>query len=497
MKALLMHPERDLDLQQSLPRHEASLRQDLELETLLRAMAGADPFLLDVVRRVLLCGFGNDVATIRYRQEIVRDSLKSPQAIRELYALAWQAIEAKRKGYWTFSSDYPSSTLYGAVNVLQKFMQVLKQVRALADAHAGGFESRGLVALCAMLQNEFSDTFFASIQTRLNELKFDKGMLLSAALGDGNEGVHYMLRQSRGRRPSLLRRMLGKGAPAYTFRIAERDQAGARMLSTIRDQGINQVANALAQSMDHILGFFTMLRAELALYVGCLNLHDRLTALGAPVSLPQPSALGSGKCHVDGLYDPCLALSMENRPVGNRVDADGRHLMVITGANQGGKSSFLRSLGLAQLMMQAGLFVAAESFMAELRGGLFTHYRREEDRSMKSGKLDEELRRMSDLVDAMAPGAMVLFNESFASTDEREGSEIARQIVSALLEKGIKVLFVTHLYPFARGLFDSGRKDAIFMRAERLADGMRTFKVVEGEPLQTSYGEDLYREVFQ
>jgi DNA mismatch repair ATPase MutS len=182
--------------------------------------------------------------------------------------------------------------------------------------------------------------------------------------------------------------------------------------------------------------------------------------------------------------------------VGNAADVDGKSLAIITGANQGGKSVFLRSIGLAQMMMQCGMFVSAESFDAELCTNLFTHYKREEDATMKYGKLDEELARMSDIADHLAPNSLLLCNESFAATNGREGSEIARQIVCALLERRIKVFFVTHLYEFAHGLFDSRSEDVIFLRAERLADGTRTFKLVEGEPLETSYGEDLYRELF-
>jgi hypothetical protein len=168
----------------------------------------------------------------------------------------------------------------------------------------------------------------------------------------------------------------------------------------------------------------------------------------------------------------------------------------ITGANQGGKSTFLRSIGLAELMMQCGMFVPAQSFCANVCNGLFTHYKREEDVTMKSGKLDEELNRMSDIADQITPNSMLLFSESFAATNEREGSEIARQIVCALLEKRIKVFFVTHLYEFAHGFYDKKMQDAFFLRAERQPDGARTFKLVEGEPLQTSYGEDLYNKIF-
>lgn len=115
---------------------------------------------------------------------------------------------------------------------------------------------------------------------------------------------------------------------------------------------------------------------------------------------------------------------------------------------------------------------------------------------MKSGKLDEELRRMSEIVDRITPNSMILFNESFSATNEREGSEIAGQIVSALVEKGIKVFFVTHLYEFAHGFVDRKKEKVLFLRAERQADGGRTFKLIEGEPLQTSYGKDLYNMIF-
>jgi hypothetical protein len=55
--------------------------------------------------------------------------------------------------------------------------------------------------------------------------------------------------------------------------------------------------------------------------------------------------------------------------------------------------------------------------------------------------------------------------------------------------------FVTHVYEFARSLFAEKREDAMFLRAERQADGKRTFRLLEGEPLQTSYGEDRYNRI--
>ena len=259
------------------------------------------------------------------------------------------------------------------------------------------------------------------------------------------------------------------------------------------DRGLNLVSNALAQSNDHILSFFAMLRCELAFYVGCLNLGEQLAKKREPIAFPTPAALGERKLTFRGLYDVCLTFKTDRRVVGNDLSADGRDFVIVTGANQGGKTTFLRSVGLAQLMMQCGMFVPAESFSANLCSQIFTHFRREEDATMKSGKLDEELNRCSAIVDRITPHALLLFNKLFASTNEREGSEIARQIASALLERRVKIVFVTHLYDFAHSVYDKNTATTIFLRAERQADGGRTFKLLEGEPLQTGYGEDLYK----
>ena len=103
---------------------------------------------------------------------------------------------------------------------------------------------------------------------------------------------------------------------------------------------------------------------------------------------------------------------------------------------------------------------------------------------------------MNDIVNIVTPQALILFNESFAATNEREGSEIARQIVSALLEEPNKVVFISHQYDFAHGFYDKHLDSALFLRADRQEDGRRTFKLVEGEPLGTSFGEDVYHNIF-
>jgi hypothetical protein len=504
-----------VDTRAGLPWNEAALTADLGLDTLFRAMAREDDCIFEVARRVIFAGAQGDLDAITYRQSVLEDCLNRPALIRKLYHVAVEANEKEKRHYFSsFFARYPDSVLRYAAELMADLLGSLRELRRIADAHAGQFASEGLSRLFAELKRELDDAFFTQARHHLEQLRFRHGVLLTARLGDGNRGRDYVLRglpQRQGTWLELwwdildwLRRWLPNRAdaapawlnprqsPVYSFSLHPRDEAGARALAELRNRGIALIAGALGEAAEHVRDFFGMLQGELAFYVGCLNLREELGRRGLPVCMPAASPAEERLLSCRELYDVGLALQLDRGIVGNDVNADAKDLVVITGANTGGKSTFLRSLGLAELMMQSGMFVGAEAFCASLCQGLYTHYIREEDATMKSGKLDEELSRMSEIVDRLGPHALVLFNESFAATNEREGSEIARQIITALLEKNVRVGCVTHLYELARGFYESNVGNALFLRAERA----RTYKLREGAPLPTSFGEDLYKEIF-
>lgn len=475
------------------PRVEA-LAQDLELETLWSAMADGDEYLYEAARRGLLSSL-TDPGEILYRQQVLADCLEQPQIVRRIYELAIEAIDATKEGGGLWHGVSPDATLHRSRSVLALQVKVLERLRKLADEQAAGFRSDGFVRFFARLQQELDDDYLRTVEHHLRELEFVHGVFESAELGRGNVGGRYVVRTPRERRWTE-RLGLGERAPHHSFTLPARDENGFRTLEEIRGRGINSVADAVAQSAEHVRSFFCVLRLELAFYLGCVNLHARLGERGEPTCFPVPAREGELAFSCRGLYDVCLPFHLDGPVAGNDVNADGKALVLITGANQGGKSTFLRSVGHAQLMMQSGMLVAATAFRASVGRGLFTHYKREEDPSMRAGKLDEELARMSAIVDGIRPGSLLLCNESFASTNEREGSEIARQVVRALVEKRIRVFFVTHMYDLAHGFRDRRLDAVLFLRAERAPDGRRTFQLVVGEPLPTSYGADAFRRVF-
>jgi hypothetical protein len=480
------------DPRSGLPWNAEALTTDLGLTTLFNAMARDDECVFEVARTVLLAGVQGDLETIRYRQAVLRDCLDHSAVVRALYAVAVEAMQKPKGGWYGLLSRSPDSVLRDAIEAMATLLEFLRKLRQIADVHGAEFASEGWTEFFAMLRRDLGDEYLVVLQDHLEDLKLRNGELLSAELGKANKGRRYVLHRVPSRPwtwRAWWRGLFAEKAPVYTFELHPRDEAGHRALGALRNRGIALAANALGQSADHVREFFGMLRAELAFYVGCVNLHEALARKGEPTCMPVPAAAEERRWACRGLYDVGLTLSVGPRVVGNDANADGKNLVIITGPNTGGKSTFLRSVGLAQLMMQCGMFVPAEVFRASLCDGLFTHYKREEDVRMERGKFDEELSRMSDILDQLTSQSVVLFNESFAATNERE-------IIRALLESGIRVFFVTHMFDLAHGFYRRKSDGSLFLRAERLADGRRTFRVLEGEPLPTSYGEDVYRRVF-
>ena len=497
MQVLLMYPDRDFDPNQKPAPETEDLIQDLELERVFAAMARDDDFLYATARKALLLGT-NNIDTVLYRQEILKDSLEHVDLIKRMYGLSLEFLKRKHEQWIWISSLHssPSSILSSSRRMLEASLDLLKNLRRIADNSATLFQSRGFQRFFTMIQEELEDEYLRVVEKQIKALKFPDGVLLSGRLGRGNEGTQYLLCRAKGNNRHWLRQIFTAKTTGYSYRLHPRDNQGARMLGDLRDRGIARVANAVAQAADNIEFFFTKLRVELGFYLACVNLHDQLTHLREPVAFPKPVPHEKRCFSCTGLYDAVLALTMQQKVTGNTIHAAGKALLMVTGPNRGGKTTFLHSVGVAQLLMQAGIFVPAQSFTANLYTGIFTHFKREEDKAMESGKFEEELKRMRKIIEHVSPDSLILLNESFAATNEREGSEIAEQIISALIDKGMKVFYVTHLYELARRFYARDSQDILFLRAERLADGTRTFKIREAKPLQTSFAADLYQRIF-
>lgn len=491
MKVHLMSPTSDFDPGIDDPPLALDVTQDLHLDYLWDAMGGGDPFVRRVARAASLHPVA-DPAEIVYRQRAYVDCCRHPATVTELYDIAVDALNLRRSLFILSTRQHPDMELSAAVRMLTGLADRLDQLRRVGSAADRSFSSPAFRNFFTMLGRDLDENYMAELRRTLRELSFPSGLLMSAGVGPAGEVSRQVLRRPRDENRHLFDRTPLK-RPVLSFTLPDRDEAGAQALGRLRDRSVNDVANAATQSVDHVLAFFTSLRAELGFYLACRNAATALRGLGAPTCTPNPRTTDATE--TTGLYDPCLALRLGRTPVGNTVSLQS-DLLVITGANHGGKSTLLRALGTAQLMMQAGMPAPAREFSAAPVGHVYTHWAREEDTDLRHGKLDEELTRMSRIVRRIRRGDLLLCNESFASTNEAEGSQIMLEATRALVEAGVQVRSVTHLYDFAAALAHDRSVSATFLRAPRADAAGPSFRFEPGPPLTTSFGLDVYDRAF-
>lgn len=495
MKTFLMFKEGVLPENQDKPWGSDFLKQDLELAKIIDTMADGDAFLRTVCENTLLFPLKGPEEII-YRQDILKDCISNEPLIRNIYDIVVKCVEKERRESFWFGQTNPELVLYESVKILRIIVDGFRQIhKALSDS-MNAFTSSGFRKFLEQLNGDLNDSYLKKIEDKLESLSFPHGVSVCVGLGPGNASTGHILLG-----PVPHGRGVGQIIPLgrekhFTYNLPSRDEAGAQAIADIRSESVSGIVGILRESAEDVLLFLKKIREELAFYVGCLNLYRTVTESGGKLCFPVPDNSGHGGLKFEGLYELSLRISSGSEVVSNSMDATGKELIIITGANRGGKSTFLRSLGQAQLMFQCGMYVPAESYTSDLRTSLFAHFKREEDRGMTMGKLDEELARMSSIVQHLSRGSMVLFNESFSSTNTGEGSEISRNIVSALLEIGVRVFFVTHNYDFASRYQESYDSRTLFLKAERSEDGTRTYRIIEGEPSETGHSIDLYEKIF-
>ncbi len=179
------------------------------------------------------------------------------------------------------------------------------------------WRSTGLRTLAEVLASELDEDFFAEAEDHLRFLAFPRGAVARIGLGPGLRGEGFVLVRPRPDARGWVSRLVDPHPGELTYRLADRDEAGARALSELRDRALGAVADAVGQASEHVLDFCRALRSELAFYLGCVNLADRL-ARARCAGVHAADAGRGGGCaaraiRAQDLRDVALALAGESR----------------------------------------------------------------------------------------------------------------------------------------------------------------------------------------
>lgn len=195
-----------------------------------------------------------------------------------------------------------------------------------------------------------------------------------------------------------------------------------------------------------------------------------------------------GLCNPN-LLDKCKLPQIVTNDV--LLDA-GHRLYVLTGPNCGGKSVYLSAIGIAQVMFQLGLPVAAEAAEMQPFDVIATMFVREIVRSTES-RLVNEVVRLRDTLGQIGENSLLLMDETFSSTSAYDGVFLAEALIKYLLKLGCAAFYVTHLHELAERLPKFGGELPLHLLTAHNDGGRRTYKIIpyDGTAAESSLARDI------
>jgi hypothetical protein len=291
-----------------------------------------------------------------------------------------------------------------------------------------------------------------------------------------------------------------------------RDTPLARDLRALLERALEPVRRDLERYLSVHTRVLRAIEPELAFLLQSAALVNRLREAGLPMCRPECAPIEQRSSELQDSYNIGLALRMlqaDSRSeavrdlVTNPVTLGGAHAQVwiLTGPNRGGKTVYACSVGLAQVLFQAGLYVPARAARLSPVDAVFTHFPAQDRLQPGMGRLDGEAARLSAIFAQAGPHSLILLNEVLAGTNGIEGLALARDVVRGLGLLGARAIYVTHLNELAERTDEinphtdgDARIGSLVSEIEMdVATGKerRTFRIRPGAPQRSSFASTI------
>ncbi len=246
----------------------------------------------------------------------------------------------------------------------------------------------------------------------------------------------------------------------------------------------------------------TGLIPEFQYYVLWANYIDELMKEGYSFAKATLMESTNGDCRMQAkqIYNLKLASyskTQSSEIVGNDLDFSNIHtLYLLTGANRGGKTTITQAVGQCFVLAQGGIYIPGAGFDFVPVDDIFTHFPADEDKTMDFGRLGEECQRFKELYKEATTDSLLLLNESFSTTSFEEGYFIACDAVRAILKKGCRTIYNTHMHKLARDVKELNAGQGICKAASLIVkseEGKRSYKVEVAPASGLSLADDIAR----
>lgn len=177
-------------------------------------------------------------------------------------------------------------------------------------------------------------------------------------------------------------------------------------------------------------------------------------------------------------------------------DSNGQ-IYILTGPNQGGKSVFLKTVGINQALFQLGSYVNASKANMKISPNIIVYLTKNNEKSIGLGHLGEECNAVSKLLKYAGKDCLFLFDEAFSSTSASDQCYIACEVLTALSKLKCYGLFITHnydIYEKLKGIELNDGDSAFSSLAALMSEGEnseRSYKIIRKAPDKNSFAIDI------
>ena len=477
--------------------------------------------ILDLKTGELSEFFTTDPDVMRYRMATFDDMIRCDELtemLNRLVPILNDITELRR-----LESDNGDPNDYlSSITEIELYVSSIEVLHKGLNAVKGRVSSPAFSALTELIAKLAESDYYCELNEKLNELtqrvreikSVTIGVNLDARLQPTAAGVLSVNSESF-KSGDVLDKILRLNFKndAYTcianlVPFGKKSSENQKMAMTMAfNSAINDVYRASLRSWKKIVQTYVLentefllnLMPEFEFLVQGTKMLKALKDKGCSLIMPDIRPMKEHAFTATALYNPCVALKIDYDIVPNDIAFDkDATIYVLTGPNRGGKSVITCAVGLAQVMMQLGMYVPADTASISPVDGIYTHFPTGAEDTIDKGRLGEECARLGEIFDCVTDNGLVLLDESLSSTGSFEASYIAAEVLSGLAHVGCRCLFSTHLHELAAEIDNINRKslerggvaiDTLVAGIE--GEGKRSFRIIRAKPDGKSYAHDI------
>ena len=551
-KLSLLFPDQDRVEYRMIPEETW---HDLGLDTLVEKLT-AQPQEQMMIAQVMR-GMTPDPAVTAFRCGVFEDILRHPE-IREKMAKLLERVKTFYDYGVVRRHEGDESGIWDLMHRLEEYHDYIITVEQIRECLAEkDLQSEGMLRLREAVETICRDNGFAALRRDVEEMRISASSIKSLTVGinlnDRFEAVTLGLVSVNAKpftRSGLLKNFLASVTPkdeiypeadwnksssfypantgtGFLESVGQVVEAGMvlrnplAMMSLARvpaadgsssvprqmDSAATMLTSRITRKLRDMLGKYlnvsvkeiSELIPELTFYTRWAEYIEKRRADGWTFCTPQVRETGAGTAcaSAGGFYNlKLVAAEKPDTVVKNDLDFDEeKRIYILTGANRGGKTTITQAVGQLFVLAQSGISVPAERFVFDPADMVLTHFPADEDKTLDLCRLGEECRRFRELYARSTGKSLILLNETFSTTSFEEGYFIAVDAVKAVLERGTRTVYNTHMHKLAMELDSEINTDARKGKAVSLVaetrDGKNSFRVKIAPPEGKSFAREI------